>query len=39
MHCPKQENPDSVMDGFLTEFKNVTGGENAISHRFRDALN
>ena len=34
-----RKNPDSVMDGFLTEFKNVTGGENAISHRFRDALN
>lgn len=33
-----RKNPDSVMDGFLTEFKNVTGGENAISHRFRDAL-
>lgn len=33
-----KKNPDSVMDGFLTEFKNVTGGENAISHRFREAL-
>ncbi len=33
-----KKNPDSVMDGFLTEFKNITGGENAISHRFRDAL-
>ena len=26
------------MDGVLTEFKAVTGGENAVSHRFRDAL-
>lgn len=33
-----KKNPDSVMDGFLTEFKNVTGGTNAISHRFREAL-
>lgn len=32
------KNPDSVMDGFLTEFKNVSGGENAVSHRFREAL-
>lgn len=33
-----KKNPDSVMDGFLTEFKNVIGGENAVSHRFREAL-
>ena len=26
------------MDGFLTEFKNISGGENALSHRFREAL-
>lgn len=30
-----KKNPDSVLDGMLTEFKNVTGGENAVSHRFR----
>ncbi|MCI6663309.1 MAG: hypothetical protein SO369_08775 [Treponema sp.] len=33
-----KKNPDSVMDGFLTEFKNISGGENALSHRFREAL-
>lgn len=33
-----KKNPDSVLDGMLTEFKNVTGGENAVSHRFREAL-
>lgn len=33
-----KKNPDSIMDGLLTEFKNVTGGENAVSHRFREAL-
>ncbi|MBQ7158523.1 MAG: hypothetical protein IJS09_03720 [Treponema sp.] len=27
-----------MMDGILTEFKTVVGGENAISHRFRDGL-
>ena len=32
------KNADAVMDGILTEFKAVTGGENAISHRFREAL-
>lgn len=32
-----KKNPDSVMDGFLTEFKNISGGENALSHRFREA--
>ncbi|MEE0132305.1 MAG: hypothetical protein U0I22_00695 [Treponema sp.] len=26
------------MDGFLTEFKNISGGENTLSHRFREAL-
>ena len=26
------------LDTIFTEFKNVTGGENAVSHRFRDAL-
>lgn len=35
---PAQKNADAVMDGILTEFKAVTGGENAVSHRFRDAL-
>lgn len=34
----KSKNADAIMDGITTEFKNVTGGENAISHRFRDAL-
>lgn len=33
-----QKNPDAIMDGFLTEFKNITGGGNAVSHRFREAL-
>ncbi len=32
------KNPDSVLDGAFTEFKNITGGENAVSHRFREAL-
>lgn len=35
---PIKKNPDSVMDGFLTEFKNISRGENALSHRFREAL-
>ena len=26
------------MDGVATEFKAVSGGENAVSHRFRDGL-
>ena len=26
------------MDGIATEFKAVIGGENAVSHRFRDGL-
>ena len=29
---------DVVMDGVLTEYKAVSGGENAVSHRFRDGL-
>ncbi|MDE5615094.1 MAG: hypothetical protein K2I74_10690 [Treponemataceae bacterium] len=32
------KHPDALFDAEFTEFKNVTGGENAISHRFRDAL-
>ena len=32
------KNPDAIMDGVATEFKAVTGGENAVSHRFRDGL-
>lgn len=35
---PKQKNADAIMDGIATEFKAVTGGENAVSHRFRDGL-
>ena len=35
---PKQKNADAIMDGIATEFKVVTGGENAVSHRFRDGL-
>ncbi|MBP5403325.1 MAG: hypothetical protein J6Y36_09230 [Treponema sp.] len=30
--------PDALFDAEFTEFKNVKGGENAISHRFREAL-
>ncbi|MBR0032500.1 MAG: hypothetical protein IJP61_09460 [Treponema sp.] len=32
------KNPDALFDAEFTEFKAVTGGENAVSHRFRDAL-
>ncbi|MDE7390983.1 MAG: hypothetical protein K2M90_00755 [Treponemataceae bacterium] len=32
------KNPDALFVADFTEFKHVTGGENAISHRFRDAL-
>ena len=35
---PTSKNADALMDGILTEFKAITGGENAISHRFREAL-
>lgn len=34
----EHKNPDALLDTIFTEFKNVTGGENAVSHRFRDAL-
>lgn len=34
----KGKNCDLIMDGVLTEMKQVTGGENAISHRFRESL-
>ena len=34
----ESKNPDALFDTEFTEFKNVTGGENAVSHRFRDAL-
>lgn len=37
-YVPNIKNPDAVMDRVFTEFKNVTGGENAVSHRFRGAL-
>lgn len=33
-----RKNPDALFDAGFTEFKSVTGGENAVSHRFRDAL-
>lgn len=32
------KNCDTVMDGTLTEFKKITGGEKAISKRFKEAL-
>lgn len=35
---PVKKNPDALFDAEFTEFKNITGGENAISHRFREAL-
>lgn len=35
---PIHKNPDALLNAEFTEFKNVTGGENAVSHRFRDAL-
>ena len=35
---PARKNPDALLDAQFTEFKVVTGGENAVSHRFRDAL-
>lgn len=35
---PVKKNPDALFDTEFTEFKNITGGENAISHRFREAL-
>lgn len=35
---PIKKNPDALFDAEFTEFKVVTGGENAVSHRFRDAL-
>lgn len=35
---PLHKNPDALLDAEFTEFKNVVGGENAVSHRFRDAL-
>lgn len=35
---PEHKNPDALLDGIFTEFKNITGGENAVSHRFREAL-
>lgn len=33
-----QKSPDTLLDAEYTEFKNVTGNENAVSHRFREAL-
>lgn len=35
---PIKKNPDALLDAEFTEFKSVSGGENAVSHRFRDAL-
>lgn len=35
---PIKKNSDALFDAEFTEFKNVTGEENAISHRFREAL-
>ena len=35
---PIKKNSDALFDAEFTEFKVVTGGENAVSHRFRDAL-
>jgi phage minor capsid protein 2 len=34
----KGKNCDVIMDGALTEYKRITGNENALSHRFREAL-
>lgn len=34
----KGKNCDVIMDGVLTEYKRITGNENALSHRFREAL-
>ncbi len=33
-----KKSPDALLDAEYTEFKNVTGNENSISHRFREAL-
>lgn len=34
----KGKNCDTVMDGVLTEFKNITGNKNSVGHRFRESL-
>lgn len=34
----KEKSPDALLDSEYTEFKNVTGNENSVSHRFREAL-
>lgn len=34
----KGKNCDVIMDGALTEYKQITGNGNALSHRFREAL-
>ena len=34
----KEKSPDALLDTEYTEFKNVTGNENSVSHRFREAL-
>ncbi len=32
------KNPDAIMDGMKTEFKNITGGLNKVGIRFREAM-
>ena len=34
----KVKSPDALLDAEYTEFKNVTGNANSVSHRFREAL-
>ena len=34
----KEKSADALLDAEYTEFKNVTGNENSVSHRFREAL-
>lgn len=34
----KEKSPDALLDAEYTEFKNITGNENSVSHRFREAL-
>ena len=34
----KEKSPDALLDSEYTEFKNVIGNENSVSHRFREAL-
>lgn len=32
------KNPDAIMDGMIVEFKNITGGINAVGKRFSEAM-